>query len=255
MYAFNLALPSTAQTLGKTIKEKAVPILRYIVCAPHKLTKKAQLNPYQIAYLKGKEKRVLELGLTRLVDQGYLLPNLRNQTFSIQKILSSDTYPLEKQVMQQVSKTPDLKHLKQVHHYSMKFITIELSQAKLIISGWAIAIRRSAQFVFYGLALSLIFSACIADKSHTYSNEVVIAWFSCLMLTLPTTLTTHRTQWGNYLLNDVEKHLDSYDATQSVALYGYEVLSGGELDTLKQMFQKEKEDEDAEKQGACGCGC
>lgn len=229
-------------------------ILRYVIRSPSQQPQKPQLDMHQIAYLAGGNSRAVELAITQLVHQGYLRPNVRNRTFSIEKPLPPGATTLEQQVMQQVHRTPALKELRQVNKYETNFLQRSLEQEKLLMTGWAAFMGASfAPFLLMtilgGFLLAMVMGSLSIQPSEM--NIFVVLHRSIGIVTLCCLVPGGRTRWGGRILAEIQKNHDVYDVTQRFALYGYTVLSGGALDDLKQIFKAEAE----EANGGCGCGC
>lgn len=131
-------------------------ILRYVIRCPTKRPQIPQLDQYQIAYLAGGASRAVELAITQLVYQGYLRPNVRNRTFTIEKHLPPEAPNLEQQVMRQVHRTPAFQDLRQANRYETNFLGRRLVQEKLLMTGWATLMGLS-----FGVFLVLTFFCAI----------------------------------------------------------------------------------------------
>jgi uncharacterized protein (TIGR04222 family) len=209
---------------------------------------KPQLDIYQIAYLAGGRSRAVELAIVQLVKQGYLFPNVWNRTFSIEKLLPSDSNRLEQQLMLQVRKTPDFTNLRKTVEYKTDFLRQQLEQKQLLLINWQNLIR------YIAILLTLLF-LLYGTAPLTLRIKVDVTWIPCLILLVNAICFISlggRTRLGSSLLTDIQKSYDIHDATVGFAIHGYQMLSGGALDDLKQIFQyieSEKND------GGCGCGC
>lgn len=235
-------------------------ILRYVIRSPSQRPQKPQLDTYQIAYLAGGGSRAVELAITQLVHQGYLRPNVRNRTLAIEKRLPPEATTLEKQVMQQVQRTPVLGlRLRQVNQCETNFLKRSLEQEKLLMTGWAAFMGASfGRFIYTTILGGSLIPVIMGISGIQFSdiqlsdmNIFAVLYCSIGILTLCCLVPGGRTRWGSRILADIQKNHDAYDVTQRFALYGYKTLSGGALDDLKQLFKAEEE----EAQGACGCGC
>lgn len=229
-------------------------ILRYIIRSPSQQTQRPQLDTYQIAYLAGGNARAVESAITQLVHEGYLRPNVCNQTLAIEKQLPPEATTLEKQVMQQAQRTPALKDLRQVNKYTTNFLQRSLEQEKLLMTGWAAFMGASfGVFIFIsifgGILIAIVMSLLSIQLSDM--NIFAVLYRSIGILTVCCFAPGGRTRWGSRTLADIQKNHDVYDVMQRFALYGYTVLSGGALDDLKQIFRAEAEAEAAS--GGCGC--
>jgi uncharacterized protein (TIGR04222 family) len=227
-------------------------ILRYVIQMPNQQPQKPQLDIYQVAYLAGGSLRAVELGITQLVHQGYLRPNVRNRTFAIAKTLSPEASDLEQQVMQQVNKTPDFKSLRQMK-YNTHFLRQQLKQEKLVMADFENFVSKSFALFFITPFLGLIMLSVVQSFlgiKIVLSEIGLLAWVITLIVSICCYVPSERTHWGSRILADIKKNHDVYDVTQRFALYGYQVLSGGALDDLKQIFKAE-----AEEESASGCGC
>jgi uncharacterized protein (TIGR04222 family) len=229
-------------------------ILRYMIQMPNQQPQKPQLDIYQVAYLAGSSLRAVELAITQLVHQGYIRPNVRNRTFAIEKTLSPEASDLEQQVMQQVNKTPDFKSLRQIK-YNTHFLRQQLKQEKLVMADFKNFVSKSFALFFITPFLGLIMLSVVQSFlgiKIVLSEIGLLAWVITLIVSICCFVPSERTHWGSRILADIKKNHDVYDVTQRFALYGYQVLSGGALDDLKQIFKAEAEEESA---SGCGCGC
>jgi uncharacterized protein (TIGR04222 family) len=224
---------------------------------PGEQVQKPQLNIYEIAYLAGSGSRVVELAITQLVYQGYLRPNVQNRTFSIEKSLPPGATQLEYQIMRQVRKTPDFKQLKNTYTYlwPTNLLQNRLEEGQLLMGGWKILIGNSFP-IFLGLSilaafLSPVISSIFRIESSGIGNIILFMWLELGLLTLCCYVPSGRTRWGNRILADIHKNHDIYDVLQGFAIHGDQVLSGGALDDLKQIYKAEAENWE----GGCGCGC
>ena len=227
-------------------------ILRFLICWPREQTQQQALTPYQVAYLSGRKERTIELALARLVDQGYLQPHLGNRTFSVKKTLPNDVHPIEREVVAQVEINPELKGFKKFNPPSNSSTRQQLTHQKLIISGWAKGIQTILKFICGLIVASIFFSGCLQGDNYNNVDSLYLSYLIGLLITFPTAFTSYRTYWGNTKLTHFEKTHDSYDLSDSVALYGQQAMSGGSLDTLRNMYLEEAREESA---NSCGCGC
>lgn len=233
-------------------------MLRYIIRSPSQQQQKPQLDMYHIAYLAGGASRAVELAITQLVHQGYLHPNVRNRTLSIQKQLPPEAATLEKQVMQQVRQTPALKDLRAPLRYETEFLKRSMEQEKLLMTGWAAFMGTSFGFflfisIFSGILTAIVVSILGIQPSEM--NIFAILYRSIGIFAICCYAPRLRTRWGSRTLADIQKNHNVYDVTQRFALYGYTALSGGALDDLKQIFQAEATEAAEAASGGCGCGC
>jgi uncharacterized protein (TIGR04222 family) len=234
-------------------------VLRYWIQMPGEQVQKPQLNIYEIAYLAGDRSRVVELAITKLVYQGYLRPNVRNHTLSIEKLLPSGATQLEQNIMRQVRKTPDFKQLKNATYLCpTNLLQNRLKEEQLVIvGGWKILIGNSFP-IFLGLSILAAFlvpviSSIFRIESSGTGNIILFMWLEFGLFTLCCYVPSGRTRWGNRILADIHRNHDIYDVLQGFALNGYKVLSGGALDDLKQIYKAEAEAESDSASGGCGC--
>ncbi|MEG4403745.1 TIGR04222 domain-containing membrane protein [Microcoleus sp. MON2_D5] len=231
-------------------------ILRYVIRMPSNQPQKPQLDVYQMAYFAGGSLRAVELAITQLVHQGYLHPNVRNQTFAIAKVLPPGAPYLEQQVIQRVQQTPTLKGLRQISTQKTDFLKERLEQERLLMTGWADSIRQSLGFFFLITVLGGIWGQALLSslgiKIDAYPNIITALQQAIGIITICCIVPGGRTRWGSQILADIWKNHDVYDVPQRFALHGYRVLSGGVLDDLKQIFKAEEEEAAS---GGCGCGC
>lgn len=226
-------------------------ILRYVIRSPSQQPHKPQLNAYQIAYLTGGASRAVELAITQLVYQGYLCPHVRERTFTIAKQLPPEATTLEQQVMWQVDRTPALKDLRQANKYETNFLKNSLEQENLLMVGWAAWVGVSfALFIFITILMTFVMSIPSVQLPDT--TAFFVGLYQLMGIVAICCFTpSMRTRWGSQVLADIHKNHDVYNVGQRFALYGYQALSGGTLDDLKQIFTSE----DQNAAGGCGCGC
>jgi uncharacterized protein (TIGR04222 family) len=227
--------------------------LRYWIQMPGKKLQKPQLNIYEIAYLAGGGSRAVGLAITQLVHQGYLRPNVRNRTFSIEKSLPIGATKLEHRIMLKVRATPDLKSLLASNYDAL--ISPRLEQEQLLMTGWKSLVGSS--FVIF-IVTMLLGSILLGIFSAIFRLEINGIWSIVMILsivlghfTLCCFVPSQKTLWGHRVLADIYANHDRYDVLQAFALNGERVLSGGALDDLKQMYKAEAE----AASGGCGCGC
>jgi uncharacterized protein (TIGR04222 family) len=231
--------------------------LRYWIQMPGEQTQKPQLNIYQMAYLAGGGSRAAELAIVQLVKQGYLRPNVRNRTLSIEKLLPAGATRLEQQVMLQVRATPDFKNIRLSSKYNDSILLVweQLKQEQLLMTGWKVLVGVS--FIIFlsatglGWALLSTISAISGIASGGIWNILGTSWYGVSIVTFCCFVPSGRTRWGNKILADIRKNHDIYDVLQRFALDGDQVLSGGALDDLKQIYKAEE----AEADSGGGCGC
>jgi uncharacterized protein (TIGR04222 family) len=212
--------------------------LRYWLRLPREKSKKPVLNTYQLAYLANGEIRAVDLAIVQLVKQGYLIPNVQELTFSIEKRLPATENQLEQQVMKQVITTPSLKRLRKMCEEQTLFLRMQLEQEQLFVS---------KKKVFFGkylrtfAALTFVFAISLLGSISVdiYTNYVVICIGSYF-------LHQERTHWGNFILRDIQNNHDSLDMTEGFAIHGYQVLSGGVLNDLRQIYQEQERQDQAE---------
>jgi uncharacterized protein (TIGR04222 family) len=236
-------------------------LLRYFIRRPYEKPQKPQLTVYQMAYLAGGSLRAVDLAITQLVHQGYLRPNVRHRTFAIEKMLPPEANSLEQQVMQQVHQTPDLKSLRQTNKYRMDFLDERWEQEKLLMTGWAAWAGISflvfiTSIIFIAILVSTLLSVPTVAESNIVKGLLVILsrglWVVGI-ISLCCFIPSGRTHWGSRILKDLRNNHDVYDVTQRFALYGYQTLSGGALDDLKQIFKAQAESDAMDAGGGCGC--
>jgi uncharacterized protein (TIGR04222 family) len=231
--------------------------LRYWIQMPGEQPQKPQLNIYQMAYLAGGGSRAVELAIVQLVKQGYLRPNVRNRTLSIEKSLPAGATQLEQQVMLQVRATPDFKSIRLASKYNDRilFLWEQLKQEQLLMTGWKVLVGSSfaifLSVTFLGSILLPIISAILGIESYKIWNIIDTPWLVMGIVTFCCFVPSGRTRWGDWILADIHKNHDIYDVLQRFAIDGDRVLSGGALDDLKQIYKAEAEAES----GGCGCGC
>lgn len=228
-------------------------VLRYVLRRPSKQSHGPQLDIYQMAYLAGGRTRAVELAITQLVHRGYLLPNVRYRTFAIEKQLNPEASYLERQVMQQVHRTPDLASLQQTSRYETDFLRERLEQEKLLIKGWTTWIGVSFWFfllipVLGGILAPALLSS-MGMKIAAVPQSVVVLWKAIAIITACCLFPSGRTRWGSRVLEDLKRNHDVYDVTHRFALCGDQALTGGALDDLKEILRAESEE------AAGGCGC
>jgi uncharacterized protein (TIGR04222 family) len=229
---------------------------RYWIQMPGEKKQKPQLDIYQIAYLAGGGSRAAELAIVQLVKQGYLRPNVRNRTLSIEKSLPAGTTQLEQQVMLQVRATPDFKSIKLSFKYidPLIFLCGQLRQDQLLMTSWKAWVGSSFTIfisaTFLGVMFAQIIGALLGTESDAFKSIIGI-WLFVGIVTFCCFVPSGRTRWGDITLADIRKNQDVHDVLQRFALNGDQVLSGGALDDLKQLYKAEAEAES----GGCGCGC
>lgn len=248
--------------------------LRYWIQMPGKKAQKPQLDIYQIARLAGGESRAIELAIVKLVEQGYLRPNVLHRTLGIEKSLPAGANKLEQQVMFQARITPSLEKIQLPTRYKGKILLLEkqLKDEQLFMTDWQDAIGKSfTKFLYltFSLVTLLILFCSMLSLfdfmlplvspflsiiiSYEVGTTISISWFVTGIVTYCCFVPSGRTRWGNRTLADIRKKHDIYDASQRFALDGYQTLSGGALDDLKQIYQdRQKAEAEA---GGCGCGC
>ena len=219
-------------------------VIRHQIRQPSTQAQKPLLNEYEVAYLAGGKKRAVELAITRLVDQGYLKPNVRHRTFAITKAHKEEINFLEHQVMKRVRQTPEFKKLKDVYGYETEDLRTQLVQYKLL--------SKLYPFVFLSYIIILILCFSQFDGKALLENQVASFW--CVNLVAVTCLTIPglRTYWGDRVLEDIVRSQNSFDPIKRFALYGKSVLSGGALDDLKQIYEAQRQ-ADIEESSGCGC--
>jgi uncharacterized protein (TIGR04222 family) len=230
--------------------------LRYWIQMPGKQLQQPQLNIYEIAYLAGGKSRAVELAITQLVHLGYLRPNVRNRTFSIEKLLPIEATQLDRQIMLQVRTTPDFNKLKVAGNYLTSMLPLQnrLEQEQLLMSGWRLLIGSSfMNFMTTSITCFVVLvpiSPIFTIESNIIWNIIIHLWLGLGILTFCCFVPSGRTRWGHQMLADIHKNHDVYDVLQGFAINGYRVLSGGALDDLKQIYKEE-----ADADSAAGCGC
>jgi uncharacterized protein (TIGR04222 family) len=247
-----------------------IKLIRYGLRMPQKAGSKPQLDIYEIAYFFGSNKRAVDLAITQLVAQGYLKPNVRNRTFGIIKPLPDSAAYLERQVMQQVTLTPEFAKLHETVGTKTEFLVNRLQQQQLLLKGWVA--RLSSSFTYF-LVISLLglFFVTMSGFLIGYiqgnlnitipmRDELIwvalifeFLWIFIGLISLCCWIPSRRTHWGNQIMTEIRKTHDVHDLAQAFAVTGFTVLSGGQLDDLKQIFQKVAEEEAAA--SSCGCGC
>lgn len=252
-------------------------ITRYVIRRPSHQPQKPPLDPYQIAYLAGKEARAVELAIVQLVHGGYLRPHVglrpdaSSRFFTIAKPLPATAPSLEKEVMQQVLRAPEFKRLRQPTLYRTKFLRESLERDKLLMKRRAELIGQSFGFVIALPVLLLFLAVPLAIVMTILStlisisgipvpgiqiadpNAFVVPYPLIGIFTFFCFVPSGRTAWGSRVLADIHKNHDFYNVAHRFALYGYKTLSGGALDDLKQMYEAEAAEAAKEASGACGC--
>jgi uncharacterized protein (TIGR04222 family) len=214
-------------------------VLRYFIRLPRKGLQAPQVDIYEAAYLAGGASRAVELAIVQLVHQGYLCPNVRNRTFSIEKKLSSTAAHLEQKVMQQAHLNPDFKSLRLPGNYETDFLRRKLRQDKLLIPGEG------------GLSILVLVRILIGILVIFLGDKIDYPVLVAFVVNICCIIPYERTHWGGLIFEKLQINHDSYNVNERFAIYGYETLSGGTLDDLKRIFKEEAE-ADA---GGCGCGC
>lgn len=229
--------------------------LRNYIRQPSKQQSKPQIDLYQTAYLAGGSQRVVESAIVKLVHEGYLRPNVRNRTFAIAKPRDPEAHYLEHQVMDEVHRTPEFKDLRQADRCQISFLRKQLEQSKLLIE-WNLGIVVQT-IVGYLIILSIcsFLSGYLLEespiKAFFIESSISSLLFGILIIIACQIVPGSRTRWGDFVLSEIKQRHNWFDVVQRFALYGKDVLSGGALDDLKQIYQAQKK-EDA---GGCGCGC
>jgi uncharacterized protein (TIGR04222 family) len=249
--------------------------LRYWARMPDKMANYPHLDIYQVAYLAGGSSRVMDLIITRLVQQGYLHPNVQHRTLTIQKQpFPSELTSLEEQVLQQMCTTPALKDFRlQTKKYMKEYYILlrnSLRQKRLLASEWRFIVRISLPiFVlvsfsivcFTVLYLSYIPNPNIMKIGETIQN-LAMPWFMigittlcCFVPSMKTggaasdglspfyiDLSLMKTRWGDRVLANLEAQNNLDDPLQRFALYGHHTLLVGNLNDLKKIFAAEIEE-------------
>lgn len=157
--------------------------------------------------------------------------------------------------MQRVHQTPDLGSLRQTSKYKTDFLKADLERENLLMTGWAAWIGGSFGLFLLvhiiGSIFVMIVFASLRIELAVNPNILTSLWQGIGIVTFCCLVPSNRTRWGNWILADIKKNHDAYDVMQRFALYGYQALSGGVLDDLKQIFKAEAE----AATGGCGCGC
>jgi uncharacterized protein (TIGR04222 family) len=259
-----------SKTIYKFSTSFGIPILlglviRYLIRKPSQQAQKPQLDHYQVAYLAGGKtllgiQRSVDLAIVQLVHHGYLRPNVRNRTFAIEKRLPTGIGGLERYVMQQVQKTPQLQGLRSNGVAQTAFLQEHLIQEKLMMSFWAgllgwslfIFISFTLSFIFLGGLIGVILQSVTGMKMALDLHIVTALWQAVGITTVCCCIPSGRTRWGDRILADLRKNHDAYDVAQRFALYDYEALSGGALDDLRQIFHADAVEKKSDS-GGCGC--
>jgi uncharacterized protein (TIGR04222 family) len=247
----------------------AIKLWRYCLRLPRAQGENPRLDCYEIAYLLGGASRAAELAIVQLVDQGYLCPNVQNRSLGVAKKLPHSAAYLQQQVMWQVQKTPQLKDLQPRIQKQALFLADRLRQEHLLLEGWAAKLSSSFGYfllvsVSGGFGLALIEVLISAFGIPTFLTPIFLrpeigavleflswVWRVMALLCLCCWIPSDRTHWGEQIRAEMQKNHDPYDLSQAFAVKGVEMLSGGALDDLKQIFQKIAAEEAAS--GGCGC--
>lgn len=219
-------------------------LLRYWIQMPIEQPHKQHLNIYQIAYLVGGESRAVGLAIVQLVKQGYLLPNVRNHTFSIKKLLPAGANQLEQHVMLQVRKAPDLNTLQRINKSQIHFSHEQLEDKQLLMTEWRSLIGSSFSLLVIITILGLVIENWLGIKigQFFYSSRFLTwIWFVIWIVSICCFVPSGRTYWGHKILTYLKKNPGVYDVSQRFAIYGYKVLSGEALDDLRQIYQEQEE--------------
>ena len=218
-------------------------LLRNLIQRPSSKPYRPKLDFYKTAYLAAGHSRAVESAIAKLVHEGYLHLNLPNRTLSIAKILPPGAHELEQQLMRRVERYPALKELRVIDHDVTEFLKHSLQQEKLLMKGWAAFLGNS--FWYVGLMLGMGFFLI------AYNSHLALPVLCTLIVSLCVFAPNLRTRWGCRILDEIHITHDPFDIMQRFALFGYQKLSGGVLDDLRQAFTAE--DQEAEAAGGCGC--
>jgi uncharacterized protein (TIGR04222 family) len=220
--------------------------LRHVIRQPENQPRKPQLDAYQIAYLIGGKSRAVELAIAQLVHQGNLRPNVSNRTLTIAKQSPPESTDLEQQVMNLAHQTSQFKSLRQWNRYQTSFLRQSLEQQRLLMPLRSTVLGYSfIAFVvatFFGLMTGLI---------GTLPTIGLLFWILIGIVTGCCYVPSGRTRWGSEMVTDFQRNHDPYDRWHRFALHGYQTLSGGALDDLRQIFAAQEKEDSA----TAGCGC
>jgi uncharacterized protein (TIGR04222 family) len=235
-------------------------LLRFYAKTTTECHRSSELDIYETAYLAGGRVRSVELAITQLVAQGYLLPNILHRTLTIQKKYSFNGHELEQQVMRYVQRTPDLARLQNPDNYETQIIDLQknLKRKQIFLTGSKEFVGSSfISFIlvtFLGWMFRMVLQILNISIYAGGENLLGVVWMAIGITTACCFIFNGRTNWGNRVYANIYKNQDVYDVIQRFALHGSESLSGGALDDLKQIF-KDQAQADAEETGGCGCGC
>ncbi len=227
-----------------------IQLLRYLLRLPESQPQMPTLDVYELAYLVGGRTRAAELAIASLVNQGYLIPNVRHKTFTIVKVLPDSAPLLEKQVMREAGRSLTLKELRQSVEKDIAFLTHGLQEKQMILKGIP-AKPTNISFIILLLLMSIPLLIVSSSGQNDFVAFLWILWLFGLVIGLCLNMPSQRTIWADRVLMKIKQEQDVHNMMQSFALSGYEILSGGVLDDLKQVFHETIQDESS----ACGCGC
>lgn len=199
-----------------------------------------QLSPEEMAYLAGGAQRVIDLTLTQLVHQEYLSPNAEHRTFNILRPLSSENSRLQIKAIAQVEQNCILSSIRS----RLKPATLDLKLA-LQSKGLLLTLRQQVYCYLIPLFLTGATGFWLTSQNQT-GDFWVVALIGVATLLIP----PNRSRWGDRILTNL-RATRFLDLDHIFALHGPQVLSGGVLDDLKDVFLPPSDSET----GGCGCGC
>ena len=210
------------------------------------------LQAEDLAYLDRGSAGVIQLALARLVTVGILRPEPETRRIWLRAVPQQPLTEPEQLVLkayQYLSSSQGhagvtySELIAKEHYGGFESIRGALQAQQLLQSDIQLILTESAPF---GWILSIpLFDYAV--KSQGLAIAIAGAFFSIL----GTSIRGRRKPWGNKVLAAYRENSDPHDRWLRIALVGPEALSGGHLDKLRELIQREQADQAAM---ACGGG-
>ena len=253
-----------SQRVGSAVSSM---LLRPLVLQPSGLSATPQLDNEHLAYLSAGPTRVVELGLSWLVQQGVLRPNPSTRKLELMGQVDEAMPGIAHQVLRVYHQLATLgpaevayTDIATLSRYDFTSQQKSMQTLKSLLKGLPLRISEWALLSWLLIPCVLIFVLIRIDL-FWIGPEPIVSHFLYLILTsfflglhIGLIQLSGHTLWGEAVLRHYQSDATHSDPLRRVALLGPTAMCGGRLDNLSCLIKK-VEEHAAASVGCGGCGC